>query len=224
MCNHAERIGTFLAATMFVSALAMPGEAAAQSGKIVCWKDKTGKVIGCGDTVPPEFQGRATTQLDSQGVTRKTTESAEEAARRREREGELARLKSEEERRGIDQKRQDAALLDTYTSEKEIDMKRDRDLGALDVQFEQLTTALKNATQRHTDTKARVDAAEKSKKGATPALKDELARAETEKLRLEKSIAAKQKEKEELRQRFAEQKKRYVELRGAQAPAPPARK
>ena len=81
MCNHTERIGTFLAATIFVSALAMPVDATAQSGKIVCWKDKAGKVIGCGDKVPPEFQGSGTKELDSRGVTRKTTESADDAAR-----------------------------------------------------------------------------------------------------------------------------------------------
>ena len=35
--------------------IAMPQSAQAQSkGKIVCWKDKSGKVMGCGDTVPPE--------------------------------------------------------------------------------------------------------------------------------------------------------------------------
>jgi len=25
------------------------------TGKIVCWKDKAGKVVGCGDRVPPEY-------------------------------------------------------------------------------------------------------------------------------------------------------------------------
>ena len=219
MCNHTERIGTLVAATIFVSALAMPADATAQSGKIVCWKDAAGKVIGCGDTVPPEFQNRGTTQLDSQGVTRKTTESAEETARRRERERELARLKSEDERKNVDQRRQDAALLDTYTNEKEIDLKRDRDLAALDLQIEQLNSALKNTTQRHAEAKSRMDRAEKSTKGVTPAHKDDLAQAAIEKQRLEKAIEARQKDRDELRQRFAEQKKRFTELRSAQAAA-----
>lgn len=220
MCNHTERIGTLVAATLFVSALVMPGDATAQSGKkIVCWKDQTGKVVGCGDTVPPEFQNRGTRELDSQGITRKTTESAEEAARRRERERELAKLKGEEDRRGIDQKRQDAALLDTYSNEKELDAKRDRDLGALDLQLEQLTSALKSTTQRQADLQARGDSAEKAKKPAPPALKEDLARATAEKQRLEKAIEAKHKERDELRVRFAEQRKRFAELRSAQAAA-----
>ena len=48
--------------------MAFSGSALAQaskgSGKIVCWKDKAGKVVGCGDRVPPEFQDSATKELD----------------------------------------------------------------------------------------------------------------------------------------------------------------
>jgi hypothetical protein len=65
MCNRIERIGTILAATVFVSALATPAEGWAASGKIVCWKDNAGKVVGCGDKVPPEFQSSGTKELDS---------------------------------------------------------------------------------------------------------------------------------------------------------------
>ena len=192
----------------------MPGTAyAAQQGKIVCWKDAAGKVIGCGDKVPPEYQSSGTKELDSRGVTRGTTESAEEVNKRRQKEQEAARVKGEEQRKSVDQKRQDAALLETYSNEKEIDLKRDRDLQVLDLQIEQLTMSHMNATQRHTDTQARVDAAEKSKKPVSAQLKDELARATADKERFEKGIEAKNQEKEALRNRYAEQRKRYIELR-----------
>jgi hypothetical protein len=208
-----------LAATVFVSALAMPGESLAQSGKIVCWKDKAGKVIGCGDKVPQEFLNSGSKELDSRGVTRKTTESAEDATKRREREQETAKAKAEEDRKALEQKRQDTALLDTYTNEKEIDLKRDRELSAIDLQTEQFNTALKNTTGRYTETKARYDAAEKTGKPVPAALKDELARVTAEKQRFEKAIESKQKEKEEVKQRFAEQRKRYIELRSTTAAA-----
>jgi hypothetical protein len=212
MCNRIERIGTILAATVFVSALAAPAEGWAASGKIVCWKDNAGKVVGCGDKVPPEFQSSGTKELDSRGVTRKTTESVEDAARRRDRDKETAKMKAEEDRKALDQRRQDTALLDTYANEKEIDVKRDRDLGVIDSQIEQLNNALKTMTPRYSDVKTRHDAAEKKGKLA-PVLKDELERVAGEKQRLEKAIEAKHKEKEELRQRFADQRKRYTELR-----------
>jgi chromosome segregation ATPase len=196
--------------------LAGPGIASAQ--KIVCWKDNNGKVIGCGDKVPPEFQSNATKELDKRGVTRGTTESAEEASQRRSREQEAARTKVEEERKAVDQKRQDSALLATFSSEKEIDLKRDRDLQVLDGHLEQLGGALKRVTQRYDETRARVDAVEKNKKPVSPQLKGEFDRATADKQRIEQAIEAKQKEKQELRERFAADRKRYTELKGGAAP------
>ena len=211
-----KQSGAALAATALTALLTLSGTAYAQSGRIVCWKDASGKVVGCGDKVPPEYQNSATRELDTRGVTRKQTESAEEANRRREREQELAKTKVEDQRKALDQKRQDTALLETYANEKEIDTKRDRDLQVLDLQIEQLTGALKNTTQRYNDTKARYDAVEKTKKPMSPALKEEFGRVSAEKQRFETSIANKHKEKEELRLRYAEFRKRYTELRSAQ--------
>lgn len=200
-----------------VAIFALPICASAQ--KIVCWKDKAGKVLGCGDKLPPEFQGSATKELDSRGVTRKTTESVEEGAQRRVREEDAARVRAEEERKNLDQKRADTALLQTYSNEKEIDLKRDRDLQVLDLQTEQLTTALKMANQRYNDAKSRAEVLEKNNKPVGPAVKDELARATADKERLEHGVEAKQKEKDDLRKRYADYKKRYNELRSGSVSA-----
>jgi DNA repair exonuclease SbcCD ATPase subunit len=216
-------LGSLLALAAVVALVAMPGTAAAQTGRIVCWKDKAGKVVGCGDKVPPEYQANATREMDSRGVTRKTSESLEETNRRREKEQEAARLKTDEDRKALDQKRQDTALMETYSNEKEIDLKRDRDIQVLDLQLEQLNVSLKNTTQRYEEAKARVDGNEKSKKPVPPALKEELSRVTQDKQRFEQSIATKQKEKEELRAKYAEYRKRYSELRAAHAgPAAPS--
>src|SRR4051812_8535657 len=166
---HEVKAGRMTAlGVLAVCALAILTGTAAAQGKIVCWKDKSGKVVGCGDKVPPEFQSSATKELDQRGITRKTTESVEEANQRRAREQEAARVKVEDERKALDQKRQDTALLETFANEKEIDLKRDRDLSNLDLQTEQLNTALKGATQRYNDAKGRADGAEKNKKGPSP--------------------------------------------------------
>jgi chromosome segregation ATPase len=213
------RIAALFAATALTGALVLAGTAQAQSGRIVCWKDKSGKVVGCGDKVPPEYQSSATRELDSRGVTRKQTESVEDANRRREQEQAAAKVKAEEDRKALDQKRQDTALLETYASEKEIDAKRDRDLQVLDLQIEQLTGALKNTVQRYNDSKGRIDALEKSKKPVPPPLKEEFGRVSAEKERFEQSIANKNKEKEELRVKYTEYRRRYTELRSQQTTA-----
>ena len=207
------------AATLAVFGILCAPDAALSQGKIVCWKDASGKVLGCGDKVPPEFQTNATKELDRRGVTRKTTESQDEITQRRNREQEATRLKAEDSRKVIDQKRQDTALLETFSSEKEIDLKRDRDLQVIDLQMEQLNTALKSAAARYTDTKTRSDSVLKTGKEPSPTLKEDLARAIEEKGHLEQRIEAKQKEKEELRKRYAEYRKRYADLRsGASLP------
>lgn len=210
---------TLLGAAGLVMGVSFAGPAAAQ--KIVCWKDKSGKVIGCGDKVPPEFQSSATKELDSRGITRKQTESVDEANARRQREQEAARVKAEEDKKRLDLQRQDTALLETFSNEKEIDLKRDRDIGVIDGQIEQLTSALKPVTQRFNEAKNRFDSAEKAK-GATGAVKDDYQRVSADKARLEKNIANKHAEKEELRKKYAEYKRRYAELKaggGTQAAA-----
>jgi hypothetical protein len=208
--------GSLMGALALVVLCGLPDASFAQAKpatKIVCWKDKTGKIIGCGDKVPPEYQDSATKEIDKQGVTRKTTESAEQAAQRRTREQEAAAVKAEQDRKALDQKRQDMALLETFSNEKEIDLKRDREIGMLDLQTEQLNTVLKAATTRYNDARVRTDAAEKNK-AVSPGLRDELARATADKDRLEKAVQAKQLEKDELRKRYAEYRRRYAELRG----------
>ena len=43
---------------------------------IVCWKNKAGKTVGCGDKVPPEYQDNAQQELNKRGMTVKQTEAA----------------------------------------------------------------------------------------------------------------------------------------------------
>jgi len=195
-----------------------PASWAAASGKIVCWKDASGKVVGCGDQVPPEYRGTGTSELDKRGVTRRTTESTEEATKRKEKDAELAREKAEEKKRLADQRRQDTALLGTYNNEHEIDARRDRDLQVIDLQVQQLEVSLKNAAARLADTRSRIAQAEKAKKPVPPALSEDVTRIEAEQSKIEANIAAKHKEKEEVQARFVQQKKRFLELKGASAP------
>src|SRR3954471_9983658 len=116
---HSVRTTLLISILLTVASLAAEAQAPGSGGNIVCWQDKSGKTIGCGDKVPPEFQGSATRELDSRGVTRGTTESVEDTNRRRLKEQDAARVKGEDERKSIEQKRHDTALLETYSNEKE---------------------------------------------------------------------------------------------------------
>jgi len=212
----------YLAATVVAALLGWGGiatpDAAAQ--KIVCWKDKAGKTIGCGDKVPPEYQDNATRELDKSGITRKTTETAEASAKREAQEKEQAAQQADEKKRLAEQKRQDTALINTFSNEKEIDLKRDRDLLVVDGQLTQMRVSHKNAVDRRAEAKARIDATAKTGKPATDAQKEDLARADADASKAEQGVVAKEKEKEEIRKRYADMKARYIALKGGGSPAP----
>ena len=192
-----------------------------QAQKIVCWKDKTGKVVGCGDSVPPEFQQNESKTLDNRGITRQTNVSAEEAARLKQEAEKKAALKVEEDRKIAEQRRQDSALINTYTSEKEIDQRRDRELQVVDLQLVQLKASLKTATETESAAQKRNAEIVKSGKTVSPSLVDDLARTTDERKRIEARVAEKEADKAAINKRYADQRARYIELRGS-SPAPAA--
>lgn len=220
--------GVCAAAALFI---AVP---AAHAQKIVCWKDKSGKVVGCGDRVPPEFQQNESKTLDNRGITRQTNVSAEEAARLKQEAEKKAAMKVEEDRKIAEQRRQDSALVNTYTSDKEIDQRRDRELQVVDLQLTQLKTSLKTASEAEAASQKKNADITKSGKPVPPAVVDELSRATDERKRIEARIAEKENDKAAISKRYAEQKARYLELQGggnakpapaaAPSPAPAAKK
>jgi len=206
------------AALMMLSGTALAQASKGGTGTIVCWKDKAGKVVGCGDRVPPEYQDSATKELDRTGVTRKTNETAAERAKREAEEKAQEAQKADEKKRLAEQRRQDVALINTFSNEKEIDLKRDRDLQVLETQMTQQRVAHKNSVARAADVRKRIEAAQKENKPISDYNKEELARAETDRVKAEQSMAANEKEKAEITKRYADMKARYIMLRGG-APA-----
>ncbi|MFZ9150021.1 MAG: hypothetical protein ACO22T_02475 [Burkholderiales bacterium] len=226
-----ERPRILSAAGLFAGrALLLALAPAAQAQKIVCWKDKSGKVVGCGDRVPPEFQQNESKTLDNRGITRQTNVSAEEAARLKQEAEKKAALKAEEDRKIAEQRRQDSALINTYTSEKEIDQRRDRELQVVDLQLTPLKASLKTAAEAEAASQKRNAEIVKSGKTASPSMVDDLARTADERKRIEARVAEKEADKAAINKRYADQKARYIELRGstaapaAAAPAPAAKK
>lgn len=216
MSERLSALSVLAGAAVAVVLLTAPSAVLAQ--KIVCWKDNTGKVVGCGDRVPPEFQKNESKTLDNRGITRQTTVSAEAAARMKEEEIKKAALKSEEDRRIAEQRRQDTALVNTYTAAIEIDVRRDRELQVVDLQIQQLKSAVKGAVDAHASQKLRY--ANFEKKGKIPDnVKDDLKQAAEEEDRVNGRITEKEKDKERITASYAQQKARFIELKGPPGPA-----
>jgi DNA repair exonuclease SbcCD ATPase subunit len=185
------------------------------TGKIICWSDKNGKVIGCGDKVPPEYQDSATRELSKRGIVIQQTGPAPTAEQKRAQQAELERKKAEQAKEQ-EQRRRDKALLETFTDEKEIELKRGRDIQLLEDQIEILQANLKAATERYNHANSRGTQLAKNKQPVPGNIQDEIDRAGADKSRFERQIAEKRSEIKETNQRSDEIKQRFRELRGEQ--------
>lgn len=216
-----------LLATAVTALIAVSGavSAAQSTGRIICWKDESGRVVGCGDRVPPEYRESATKELDSRGVTRKTTETPEEAARRRAEAQERAIDQAEERRRLAEERRRDRALLAAYANEQEIDDRRDRELEQVEARIRQLDVSLKNVSERRADLEKRREVAlnDKYLRKGLPEINIELDKVSAEQQRLVERIASQENMKNNIRAHFEGQKQRFRTLRDGPVTANPSR-
>ena len=180
---------------------------------IVCWTDKSGKVVGCGDRVPPEYQDNASKELNRRGVTVKTTPPALTPEQKRAQLAELERKQAVAQKME-EQRRRDKALLASYTTEKEIDLKRERDVQILDAQIESLQSSLKSANYRLADWRNRMDQYRKRNAPVPTMIQEEIKRIDAEKTKIQNEIAQKRKEVAVAHQMYDDLKKRFAELKG----------
>ncbi len=185
-------------------------------GGLVCWKDKAGKTVGCGDKVPPEYQDNATRELNKRGVTVNESDPASTAEQKKMQQAEQER-KQAENVVAAEQKRKDTALLDTFTTTKEIDLKRSRDIQLVESNIEAQQTNLKNTNDRQADALSRIAQLKKENKPVPAPLQEEYDRAEAGKTKIQAQIVQKRKEVADLNQRYDDMKKRFLELTGASA-------
>ncbi|MGH8619615.1 MAG: hypothetical protein ACREUW_18155 [Burkholderiales bacterium] len=206
--------GILLAAALATFAGGAPAADAGATGpKIFCWKNATGKTE-CGDRAPQDAQVR---QLNQRGVTVNTKEAALTPEQAKAREEEEARKKIEKTRQE-QQQRRDRALLDTFTTEQEIEAKRKREVSNAEAQITNLETTLRNATDRQTQATQRAEDFRKGTGKVPQAMQDEVTRIEQEKLSLNSQIARKRKDITEINANYAELRARFVELKGGAAP------
>ena len=211
-------VGAFLVTMTAILLNAVPADSQAQSGKLFCWKNKAGKTE-CGDKIPYEYQDAGVKEMNQQGVVTKRTESVSPEERKAREAAEEKRLA--EKQKQDEQRRKDKALLDTFSNEKEIDLKRTRDVQLVEANIETLQSNLKNMGERQIDARARADAFAKEKRPVPPAIQDELERIKRDSERTGQQIAQKRKDITALNQRYDEMKKRFAELTGTTASAPP---
>ena len=162
-----------------------------------------------GDTVPPQCAKSATTTISPTGIER----SRDNGALTPEQQAKKAadkKIKDEEEKRSLECVRRDKALITTYAKAEDIDTARDRAL-------QQATDAINGTRQHIADTQSlqiklrkEADAYKNNKMPAN--LKQQIEDADRELSTNQQLIVSQRKELDSIRERYAAEKKRYVEI------------
>jgi len=213
------RKADFLCVWLYATVVAMstsPARAQAQeksSGSIVCWKDKSGKTIGCGDKVPFEYQDNASRELNKRGMTVKQTDAALTPEQRQAQVAEAQRKKLLEQKLE-EERRRDRALLDSFTNEKEIDLKRSRGIQQIEINIAAQQTNLKNITARQAEVKTKIDNITRAQKPVPPQLQEDVERLANEKTKTQTQILDKRKEIVERNLEYEAMRTRFIQLKG----------
>jgi len=182
----------------------------AGAGTIKKWVDERG-VTHYGDTIPPQYVNQGSTEMSSQGIVVKKNERAMTLEERKALEEERVR-QQEAQQKDMEQQRRDKALLNTYTSEKEIDLARDRNMQQAEVQTKSAELRLKQVDERLARLHRQAEGATKSGKPVPADLQQDIADAERETQHLRESIQQKKKDMDAIRLKFDTDKQRFRDL------------
>ena len=203
--------------------------AATHAGAAYKCVDEKGKTH-IGDTPPPGCANVAMQEVSRSGTVLRTIEPSMTPEQLKAKE-EAAAKKLEADKIAAEQKRKDTALLQTFSSEKEFDVVRDRNIEPLMARIKTGQERLKATDKRTAELddemefyKAGKSGKGKKEKEAPKQLIEEVDRLKAEKIGIAKSIAASEKEIEETRVKFDTDKRRWVALKSGvktiEAPAP----
>lgn len=199
--------GSALATALAVIiALWSGGDAAAQ--KLYKWVDESGK-IHYTDKLPTEAAGKASSQISKQGNILKRSDAAPTSEELVAREAER-RKKLEAEQIAKEERRKNMALLNTYSSEQDIEDARQRALKANEEAIASTERNIADAQKRQNELLAE---AEFYKKKPMPMqLKRDLQAGETDLKNQHELLDAKKRDIASINTRYDEDKRRYLEL------------
>jgi hypothetical protein len=175
------------------------------------WVDEHG-VTHYGDSMPAQYAGKGRSELSSEGLVIKKTAPAATPEQRKSMEEAAAQQKVEAQVQ-LEQSRKDKALLDTYTSEQEIDLSRDRNLQQEDVVMQTLQMQIKAAQKKLDKHKQQAAAMTRSKRPVPPDLNEDIQSAEQEIQRLNARVEQKQNDVAATRANYEASKARFRELK-----------
>jgi len=180
------------------------------AAKIFKWTDENG-VTHYGEVIPPEYKDQAAQEMSRQGLTIRKWDAAVTPEQRRASETRSVRER-EEKQREFEQRRRDLALVNTYTSAKEIDEHRDRTLQLPAQAIQGLEPRLKKAQQRLVSLQQQVTALNNAGKRVPHAVELDLADQQSEIDTIQAEVERHKAEIELIKVKYEGDRKRYLEL------------
>ena len=175
--------------------------------KMYKWVDAQGNVHYT-DTPPPQSAGQGSSEVKKSGTVIKSSESTEERNKRLAAEKEAA----ERKKAAQEQARKDRALLGTYTSEKEIDLARDRSLEHHQSMINGAEARLKQLEPSLNKLEEKIKAATKNGKPAPAHLQQQYDAKQAEVEGARRIILTNQEAMVAVRERYEADKQRFREL------------
>jgi len=173
------------------------------------WVDGNGRVH-YSDTPPTTFQKSGGAELSKQGNVIRRTQSETERRAEAERRAEQKRIEVEQGK----QAQLDRALTQTYTTEAEIDLARDRALEHHKLAIKGAEIRGKAVEANLAELKARIANIEKTGRPVSPNLKEQLDQASRESLDLKRTILNNEEAMVQVGEKYAADKARFRELTG----------
>jgi hypothetical protein len=193
---------------IFATVLALAAAPASAQSRMIKCKDSKGRTYYT-QTPPPECLGKEMEELSRQGSVLKKREAALTPEQLAEREAEQQR-KAEQDALAKEEKRKNQALLNTYSSEKDIEDGRQRALKQAEQATKEIEKRIAEAQKR-----AKTLAAEKEfyvKKPMPKKLREDISSNESDLRLQENALAGRKKELEDINAKYDEDLRRYREI------------
>ena len=194
---------------LFLAAAALLSFAGA-SAALYRWVDEKG-VMQYSDK-PPDAKGKSGVEMSKRGIVLKKLDAPLPPEQQKAKEEDEARRRAEEQQ-SLAQRRADHALLQSFSSVHEIDLKRDRELQMLDATLGTLRNQERSVDERMREDRKLLDGYAKRGQPAPGSVSDDVSRAEVELKRIRSGIENREKEMAATRDHYDALRKRYLELR-----------
>jgi len=174
--------------------------------KLYKWVDSNG-TTHYGETIPPEYANREAVKLDKGRIQQRVDTRSKPGQKQ------TARDPAAEKDR-IEAERHDNALLNTYSSEKEIDLARERNLQQVEARTNSFSVLLKSAQENLASLQQEAEKMTKQGRKVFKSLEEDIVEANAHIAKLENDLNQSLKETEAVKARYAADKARYRELKG----------